>query len=167
MSLFLYASALVSLGLSGAIFGFFYAWVCSTMWGLDTLDPRDAIRAMQAMNESVRNVVFMPAFFFTPLALGVTAAAAFVAGAPRAAIAFAAAAVVYLVGGMGLTLAVNVPMNEALEKTPVPETIEAAAVIWADYAPRWQVFNILRTALSGVALMLTGAGLLLLGRAGA
>ncbi|MEO1239659.1 MAG: anthrone oxygenase family protein [Pseudomonadota bacterium] len=167
MTSIVYPLAMVSLGLSGAIFGFFYAWICSTMWGLDTLDPRDAIRSMQAMNASVRNLVFMPAFFFTPLVLGLAAVAAYLAGAPRPAIAFAAAAFVYLFGGMGLTLAVNVPMNEALAATPLPATTEAAAEIWSEYSPRWQRFNVLRTTFSGVALMLTGVGLILLGRASA
>ncbi|MEP5029486.1 MAG: hypothetical protein ABJR02_02340, partial [Marinomonas sp.] len=64
---------MLSLTLNAAIFGFFYAWVCSTMWGLDAADPRVAISAMQAMNASVRNAVFAPAFFGTPLALAVTA----------------------------------------------------------------------------------------------
>ena len=59
-------AALTSLLFLGAIFGFFYAWVCSTMWGLDAADPRVAISAMQAMNASVRNAVFFPAFFLTP-----------------------------------------------------------------------------------------------------
>ena len=36
-------SAYVSLVLTAAIFGFFYDWVCSTMWGLDAGDPRVAI----------------------------------------------------------------------------------------------------------------------------
>ncbi len=62
-------SATVAVLLTGAIFGFFYAWVCSTMWGLDDADPRVAIAAMQAMNASVRNAVFFPAFFLTPVAL--------------------------------------------------------------------------------------------------
>ena len=65
--------ALISLLLSGAIFGFFYAWVCSTMWGLDRLEPDTAIAAMQAMNASVRNGVFAPAFFGTPFVLLATA----------------------------------------------------------------------------------------------
>ena len=63
--------------LSGAIFGFFYAWICSTMWGLDTLDANSAIAAMNAMNISVRNGVFMPAFFGTPVVLLITALVAF------------------------------------------------------------------------------------------
>jgi len=48
--MFIKALAFLSLILSAAIFGFFFAWVCSTMWGLDALDPRVAITAMQGMN---------------------------------------------------------------------------------------------------------------------
>ena len=77
-------SAVISILLSGAIFGFFYAWVCSTMWGLDAADPRVAIAAMQAMNASVRNAVFFPAFFLTPVALGATALLARSEGRHRA-----------------------------------------------------------------------------------
>ncbi|TIP78494.1 MAG: hypothetical protein E5X60_39655, partial [Mesorhizobium sp.] len=76
---------------SGAIFGFFYAWVCSTMWGLDQTDPRVAIEAMQAMNASVRNAVFFPAFFLTPVVLGLTAAAMLFDGRKSPAFWFAAA----------------------------------------------------------------------------
>lgn len=148
-----------SLLFAGAIFGFFYAWVCSTMWGLDAADPRVAIAAMQAMNASVRNVVFAPAFFGTPFVL--FAAAAVTQGHARA--FFAAGGGVYLTGGLILTMAVNVQMNEALALIEVPNDIDAARAIWDGYSPRWQVFNIARTVASGVALMLAGAGLWSLG----
>lgn len=148
--------------LSGAIFGFFYAWICSTMWGLDTLDPRIAIAAMQAMNESVRNATFAPAFFGTPLVCALAAAFAYRAGNPLAAGAFAAAAMVYGLGGMVLTMAVNVPMNRALGALEVPQDMAEAQAIWQAYSPRWQVFNILRTLASGLALLLCGIGLLAL-----
>ncbi len=32
--------AILALLFSGAIFGFFYAWVCSIMWGLDAPIPK-------------------------------------------------------------------------------------------------------------------------------
>ncbi|WP_238366806.1 DUF1772 domain-containing protein [Mesobacterium pallidum] len=155
--------ALVSLLLSGAIFGFFYAWICSTMWGLDAADPRVAIEAMQAMNASVRNPVFAPAFFGTPFVLMATGLVARAAGQGRAALAFGAAGLLYLVGGMILTMAVNVPMNEALGATAVPESREAAESIWLAYSPRWQVYNIARTIVSGLSLLLCGLGVLALG----
>lgn len=31
--------SMLSLLSTGAIFGFFYTWVCSTMWGLDATAP--------------------------------------------------------------------------------------------------------------------------------
>lgn len=152
-------SALLSLILSGAIFGFFYAWVCSTMWGLDAADPRVAIKAMQAMNASVRNGVFAPAFFATPFVMLLTAALARAQQRNAAAWAFTIGGVIYLFGGLVLTMAVNVPMNEALAEVSAPDQRDVATRIWADYSPRWQMWNQIRTVLSGVALTLTGVGL--------
>ncbi|MFN4098543.1 MAG: DUF1772 domain-containing protein [Pararhodobacter sp.] len=156
--------ALLSLVLTGAIFGFFYAWTVSTMWGLDAADPRIAIAAMQAMNASVRNAAFAPVFFGTPFVLLFAAAAAMVADR-RAAWLLAVAGVTYLVGGLILTATINVPMNEALGALPVPESIDEAAAIWAGYSPRWQGYNQLRMVVSGVSLLLAGLALWRLGRA--
>lgn len=97
-----------SLLLSAAIFGFFYAWVCSTMWGLDAADPRIAIQSMQAMNASVRNAVFAPAFFGTPFALGLVAIVLWRQRYATGALFFAASALVYFGLGLLLTMFVNV-----------------------------------------------------------
>lgn len=158
------AMILVSLLLSAAIFGFFYAWVCSTMWGLDAADPRVAIRAMQAMNASVRNAVFAPAFFGTPFALWLTAALLLREGCRGAAAAFATGGAVYLCFGMLLTMGINVPMNRALAEVTVPEDIDAARAIWTAYSGRWQVWNQLRTIASGVALLIAVSGLAAMAR---
>ena len=77
MAQILMPMAMLSLLSIGAIFGFFYAWVCSTMWGLDAVDPKTAITAMQAMNASVRNLVFFPGFFGTLFFLAITALVVF------------------------------------------------------------------------------------------
>ncbi|RJT38583.1 DUF1772 domain-containing protein [Mesorhizobium waimense] len=151
--------SIASIVFCGAIFGFFYAWVCSTMWGLDQADPRVAIAAMQAMNASVRNAVFFPAFFLTPVVLGLTAAMAWFSGHKASAFWFCGAAVVYLLFGLSLTLTANVPMNEALAATAVPDDIHAAQTIWQDYSGQWQIWNQARTIASGIALTLAGVGL--------
>lgn len=152
------AIGLLAVLLSAAIFGFFYAWVCSTMWGLDTADPRVAIPAMQAMNASVRNVVFAPAFFGTPFALALTALLAQRHGRRGAAWFFLAAAITYAGGALTPTLLVNVPMNEALAAVAVPTDLVAAREIWAGYSGTWQAWNLARTVASGVALLLAVAG---------
>ena len=152
-----HVSAYISLVFTGAIFGFFYAWVCSTMWGLDDADPRVAIAAMQAMNDSVQNAVFFPAFFLTPVVLLVTGL--IVRRRCGAGGWFVAAAIVYAVGAMLLTLVVNVPMNDDLAATSIPASTDAAQDVWDAYSRPWQRWNVVRTAVSGVSLVLAGVGL--------
>lgn len=151
---------LVSLLLSAAIFGFFYAWVCSTMWGLDATDPRVAIQAMQAMNASVRNGVFAPAFFGTPFFLTITAIVLWVSKFQKSASLFGLSAVTYFCFGLVLTMAVNVPMNEILASVVIPDDVVAARQIWSDFSPKWQFWNQLRTVASGVSFLIAILGVL-------
>ena len=104
-----------------------------------------------------------PAFFGAAPACALAAAMAWRAGAPAAARAFALAALLVLAGCVA-TFLVNVPMNEALGALPIPERREDAARIWADYSPRWQVWNQVRTALCGAGLLAVGAGIAALAR---
>jgi uncharacterized membrane protein len=157
------ALAFVSLILSAAIFGFFYAWVCSTMWGLDRINPATAIEAMQAMNASVRNGVFAPAFFGTPLIMVLTAVIALFARNTQAAIAFGLGGLIYAAGGMFLTFLIHIPLNEALAL--VDSAKADATVVWAEYSPEWQFWNQVRTGFSGLACLCAGWGLWALGHA--
>lgn len=157
------AMIFISLLLGAAIFGFFYAWICSTMWGLDAADPRTAIAAMQAMNASVRNIAFFPAFFLTPLAMAITAT--LLARRQRGpAIAFAAAGLIYLLGGLILTVTINVPMNEALALIAIPTDTEGAAEIWRSYSEQWQFWNQTRTLASGLTFLVAAYGTFLTDR---
>lgn len=154
--------SMLSLLSIGAIFGFFYAWVCSTMWGLDATEPPVAITAMQAMNASVRNPVFFPAFFLTPLILAATSYVATAHQYKRSALLFGLAAGLYAVGAFLVTVTINVPMNEALAEVVVPTDTETARAIWQDYSSSWQFWNTLRTVVSGASLLLTGLAIYLL-----
>lgn len=156
MARLLLPMSMLSLLSVGAIFGFFYAWVCSTMWGLDEADPRVAIAAMQAMNASVRNAVFFPAFFLTPVLLALTAMVAWSLTRRLPALFFGASATVYFCGAFLVTAAINVPMNEALAVVTVPTDAETARRVWQDYSQPWQTWNTIRTAFSGTALLLAG-----------
>lgn len=151
---------LASVTLSAAIFGFFYAWVCSTMWGLDAADPRIAIEAMQAMNASVRNGVFAPAFFGTPIALLLAAGLLCAQRLRTSGALFALSAVTYFCFGLLLTMLVNVPMNETLAGITSPEDLDEARQIWEAYSPEWQFWNQFRTIASGAAFLLAVLGVL-------
>ena len=154
-----YLFAFLSLILSGAMFGFFYAWVCSTMWGLDAAPPAVAIQAMQAMNASVRNAVFAPAFFGTPIALLMAAGLAFALRLRASGTAFALGALVYGFGVFIVTMTVNVPMNQALAAVDVAASADKVRSIWQDYSGPWQAWNTGRAVAAGVVLVLTGLGL--------
>ncbi len=155
-------AALAAVVGAGAIFGFFYAWVCSTMWGLDATDPRTAIAAMQAMNASVRNPVFAAAFFGSAPVTLLAAALAWGVGRRRAAALYGAAALLYIVGGVALTMTYNVRLNETLAGVAVPHDVDEARAIWREYSGAWQVGNIIRTVVSGVSLVGTTLGVVAL-----
>jgi len=152
--------SMLSLLSTGAIFGFFYAWVCSTMWGLDAVDPKVAIAAMQAINASVQNAVFFPAFFLTPVILALSAFIAVRQQQRPAALLFAISAGIYVSGAFLVTAMIHAPMNNALAQISLPATSETAGQIWQDYSPPWQFWNIIRTVFSGIALLLAGFAIL-------
>ncbi len=155
--------ALLSLVFSGAMFGFFFAWVCSTMWGLDATDPNVAIAAMQAMNASVRNWVFAPFFFGTPVLLALTAAVAMKVGARMTAVHLGVACLLYVLGAMLPTFTFNVTLNEALAVVETPLEPAAAKEAWRNYSGAWQFWNIVRTIFAGAVFALVGWGLIDLG----
>ena len=151
--------SLAALLLTGAIAGFFYAYFCSVMWGLDASPPQAAMAAMQGINATVRNAAFAPAFFGTPVVSLAAAAALFVCRFRLSAMLMLAGACIYGFGAFWPTFAVNVAMNEALAGVPVPEGPAEAARLWAEYAEPWKWWNGLRTAFSFVSLACVGAAL--------
>lgn len=164
LKVFSFLTAGLALTLSAAIFGFFYAWVCSTMWGLDAADPRVAIEAMNAMNGSVRNWVFAPAFFGPGPAFLLAALLAGLVRARCAAALFVLAGFVYVLFAQILTMSVNVPMNEALGQTLTPTSAIEAERLWSDYSTRWQRFNTIRTVTSLLAFWIGIMGMVSLCR---
>ena len=61
------------LALFALMTGFFYAFSVAVMPGLDAIDARHSIPAMQSINLLVRNPVFFITFFVTPVAALVVA----------------------------------------------------------------------------------------------
>lgn len=146
---------------SGAIFGFFYAYVVSCLNGLNTLSAPDAIEAMNAINIAVRNFGFMPVFFFTPLVCLAAAGLSLVVGERLTSFWILAAAVLYFFGALLPTIFINVPMNDGLKEVDLNGlNLTIATDIWNSYAREWQFWNIIRTFFSGLALICLGAGLM-------
>lgn len=164
MTILLRTSAFISTLLAAAIFGFFYAWVSSTMWGLDQIDSEVAIQAMQGMNASVRNTIFGLIFFGTAPALLLTAGIAASLKLKKHAAIFTCSGLVYLFGGAVLTFMINVPMNEQLALVKLPLSSEEAKTIWQNYSKKWQFWNQTRTVFSGLAFLIAAYGIYTLGK---
>ena len=148
------------------MFGFFFAWVCSTVWGLDAADPNVAIAAMQAMNAGVRNPVFALGYFGTPLAFAAVTLVAWKGKEHRAAALFGAGGLLYALGVMVPTSTVNVPLNETLAAVEVPLALARADEVWQSYSAPWQLWNAVRAVAAGAVLLLAGAGIQGLARTG-
>jgi uncharacterized membrane protein len=159
--LLLVATLLTALG-CGVVAGFFYAFSVCVMKSLARLPPPQGIAAMNHINVVVINPWFMGAFMGTALVCSLVAAAAWAREAPGAPwVLFAA--VLYLAGTIGVTMAFNVPLNNALAKAN-PDTADGAR-LWADYLVTWTRWNHVRTiaalaaaALLGFVLTLPAAG---------
>jgi uncharacterized membrane protein len=130
----------------GLMEGFFYAYACSVMVGLDRVDDRTFIVTMQWINATVRNAAFAPAFFGS---LVLTTAAAVVA------VVFARSNRGWIVAAAGLyaaaflvTLTLNVPLNSQLAAAGPADQINDLAAVRAAYGGPWVRWNLLRTGLT-------------------
>ncbi|MEV4474177.1 anthrone oxygenase family protein [Nonomuraea sp. NPDC049504] len=135
--------ALVTLLLHGALTGLFYAFSMSVMPGLNAIDPAQAEAAMRGINRKILNPWLYIVFMGSPLA-------ALAAGIVGGSMWFYAAAAVNAVGSFLVTMAINVPMNNALD---------AGTMSYQEYAPRWTRWNTIRTVACAASLVLAGVGL--------
>lgn len=160
-SLLATGTAAVTVALTGAVTGVFFAYSNSVLPGLTGTDARTAIRGMTSMNQKILNPVFLLTFVGPPVAAVLTGVLLLILGQRSPGVLFLVAATAYVLGAFLPTMVVNVPMNEALAAAGVPADPAEAARLWADYASRWTRWNSLRAVASLVSLLLVAAGLLL------
>lgn len=144
----------------GLIAGVFFAFSVFVMSGLARLPAAQGMTAMQSINITVINPLFMTVFMGTTLSclvLGVTSLLHW--NQPGAAFLLAGA-LLYVVGTFGVTAAFNVPLNDALAGAK-PGTAEGAQ-LWSNYLTVWVLWNHVRTV---AALAATAAFILALWRA--
>ena len=135
-------------GLSAGVFFAFSAFV---MPALGRLPSGQGIAAMQSINKLAVTPAFMTALFGSALACAGLAAWSVMAWGERPAPWLLAGGLHYLVGAIVVTIAANVPLNDALAATRPDGT--GAADRWNGYLRRWTAWNHLRTA---AALAATG-----------
>jgi len=142
---------------SGLVAGAFVLYAHTVMPGLAKVDDRTFVAAFQALDRAIINPWFMAGGFLGAPALMAAAAVLTIGEDPFAWVvaALAAYAVVF-----GVTIAVNVPRNDALKAAGDPDAIDVAAARAAFDEARWVRWNLLRVVLSTGAFVLLCVALL-------
>ncbi len=127
----------------GLIAGVFFAFSTFVMSALGRLPPAQGAAAMQSINRAVINLLFMLALFGTGAACLLLAVGALLTWQDAGAAWLLAGSLLYLAGPILVTMAFNVPLNNALAAA-VPSSPDGEA-LWARYLVRWTAWNHLRT----------------------
>jgi uncharacterized membrane protein len=142
----------------GLVGGIFFAFSTFVMAALGRLPSDQGIAAMNSINVTVINPLFFLAFFGTGLLCLLLAGGSFIWWDQMSGKLILTAAVIYLVGCIGVTMAFNVPLNNALAAVAMG-TPEAAS-LWSFYLDKWTAWNTVRTVAPLVSAALFIAALI-------
>jgi uncharacterized membrane protein len=123
--------------------GVFFAFSNFVMAALGRIPAPEGIRAMQEINITVITPLFMTALFGTGAACLAIAIAALADWNGDYGPYLIAAAALYVIGSVGVTMVFNVPRNNALARVDA-ETPEGESV-WRRYLVEWTAWNTVRT----------------------
>jgi uncharacterized membrane protein len=131
---------------SGLVAGVFFAFSTFVMPALARLRAEQGIAAMQSINITVITPAFMLALFGTAIIALVLGIGSIFRWSQPGSLLTLAASVLYLIGGVGVTLGGNVPLNTALA------TVQGAGAdgvaVWTRFLHDWTLWNHVRTAAS-------------------
>jgi uncharacterized membrane protein len=143
---------------SALVAGIFFAFSTFVMSALGRIPADQGIRAMQSINITVINPLFMLAFMGTGAVCLALVAGAYLRWDDTSSKLILIAALIYLIGCIGVTMVLNVPLNDALAaaEASTPE----AATLWARYLVDWTFWNHIRTIAPLISAVLFIAALI-------
>ncbi len=127
----------------GLIAGVFFAFSTFVMPALARLQPDRGIAAMQSMNITAINPLFMLALLGTAVDCLFIIISALLHWDRSGTIYLSIGSLLYLVGAIVVTMLGNVPLNNALALVK-PDSVEGAT-LWAKYLTKWTFWNHIRT----------------------
>ena len=158
------ASLMAATMTTGLVAGVYGIYANAFMPGLAKTDDKTFVGAFQAVDRAIVNPLFLGLGFVGALLF--TLLAGLLSLKEKALVWIAIAFVLYLVT-MILTIAVNVPLNDALKAAGDPNTIDVAAVRAAFDESKWRTYNLIRTILATVSFGFLGWALYLTGKSAA
>jgi uncharacterized membrane protein len=150
---------------TGVATGVYQHYAYAVMPGLGRTDDRTFVGAFQQLDRAILNPWFLTSFFGAP-GFSVLAAALSLRAGERAALPWIAGAAVLSLAVVGVTLGVNVPLNDGLKAAGDPGKIaDLGAVRERFQEARWVRWNLFRAVASTVAFGCLAWALVLHGRA--
>jgi uncharacterized membrane protein len=149
---------------TGMMAGVWGLYANAIMPGLGKTDDRTFVSAFQQIDRAIINPLFM-SFFFGALILSGLAGALHLGTVGRPALPWVAIAFILYLIVVIITVAVNVPLNNAIKAAGDPDRTNALAQVRRDFnEARWRAFNWIRVVLTTSSFALLCVVLLLRGR---
>jgi len=123
--------------------GIFYAFSTFVMQALAEQPSASGIATMQSINITVINPLFMAAFFLPAIASILLIISVLRQWDQPGAIYLLVGSICYLIGTIGVTVAGNIPLNDALAIVQ-PDSLEGAT-FWTRFLTDWTFWNHVRT----------------------
>jgi uncharacterized membrane protein len=140
-------AATMTMGLMAGVFGLY---AHAIMPGLRKTDDRTFVGAFQAIDRAIINPLFVLWFFGALVFAGVAAA---LLGGERSVLPWIAAALVVYLAVVVITMAVHVPLNDAIKAAGDSDRIADLAAVRDRFdEARWVAWNVVRAVLSAAAL---------------
>jgi uncharacterized membrane protein len=141
--------------LTSLIAGLFYAYSCSVNNGLGKLPDEGYIAAMQSINREILNPLFFASFMGTLIFLPISTWLQYKSGSSTAFGFLLAATLLYAIGTFGVTMAGNVPLNNALDKFNLKmASAEEIQLARQKFESQWNRLHNIRTVAVVLSLLL-------------
>ncbi|HKX72619.1 MAG TPA: anthrone oxygenase family protein [Candidatus Saccharimonadales bacterium] len=151
---------IIAIVMLALVLGVFSLWARTIMRALKGMDDAAFIKSFQALDKAIVSSVFMVQFFAPVLVLGGLVWYAYSQSMSGAGFVLAGF-VLYLAAIVG-TMAINVPLNDGLQKVdPAADKESLARARKAFNEPRWMAGNALRTYVTLGAICCLSAALYL------
>lgn len=135
----------------GLVAGVFFAFSTFVMSALARLPAQQGIAAMQAINITAINLLFMGLLFGTAGVCLLTVVLSFLQPQPGSGYLILGG-LIYLIGTILVTIFANVPLNDQLALMS-SDSLDGVK-FWNTYQIRWSIWNHVRTVTSLVAAIL-------------
>ena len=147
--------SVASISGAGLVTGLLFSFSNFVMRASADLPSDKGMFAMQRINETIINPIFLMLFLGTPILCVVIAVNSGLKINEPGSLFLLVGALAYLIGPFGITVLFNVPLNNLLARAEVSESDE----IWPMYQKKWQWWNHIRTYIGVASVVFMAMGL--------